>query len=328
VKIVSVTIAHNRESTIAGALSSVAPFVDEHLILDTGITDATIDVAIESCTAPVYVSSDPWRNDFSRARNAALDFARKRSADWAVMIDTDQRIDWRGTDLRRVLKFDTAAFGRGKNVSVYTLRSRDGRHVKEQIFRLPRMGAYEGRTHECFPLANAREYPQARVWEVPKSSDEIRAGRERDLTILQEDAASHPERARTWFYLAETLLGLSHKAEASVAHQECYRRSKSPVEAAWSAYRLAQLACAEGSYETAGLWCERGYQKIPDMVELSNYEAWIRTRQGNYRAALDAADRALYLGSLRGNTKTAISFPTPKRTTTGPRGSLRLRPEP
>ncbi len=289
-KIVSVTIAHNRESTIAGALACVEPHVDECLVLDTGITDRTLEVARETVGPKLRLLVAPWRDDFSWARNRALDFAAERGAAWAILIDTDQRIAWNGLDPRKFLSGDG-------EFSVFTLRSRDGRFVKEQIFAMPRARHYIGRTHECYPLfGDVLEVPLARVWEVKKTAAELQAKHARDLRLLQLDIDDCPANARAWYYLAEAHLGLEQKDEALRAFKQAYVRSASPQESAWSAYRAAKVEDSRDRLQEALAWCLRGLGRCGNMAENSAYAAWVTQRQGKWEPSLVHARVALRIG--------------------------------
>ena len=66
-------IARNEEAMLSGCLESVAGVVDEIVVVDTGSTDRTIEVALAH---GARVLEKPWTDDFSAARNAALDACR------------------------------------------------------------------------------------------------------------------------------------------------------------------------------------------------------------------------------------------------------------
>ena len=71
-------IVRNEAERLERCLASVAGFVDEKVLLDTGSSDATIAIA-ESCGAVVHQL--PWPGDFAPARNEALGHVK---GDWAA----------------------------------------------------------------------------------------------------------------------------------------------------------------------------------------------------------------------------------------------------
>lgn len=92
-KVALVMIARNEAARIVRALASVAPCVDELVVLDTGSTDATVALAR---SAGARVGHFDWCDDFAAARNAALKLA---DTDWAVVVDADEWIAEAGIEL-------------------------------------------------------------------------------------------------------------------------------------------------------------------------------------------------------------------------------------
>ena len=81
-----VVIAKNEQRCIARCLESAAQYVDRIVVLDTGSTDETVSIA-KRCGAAVHHAS--WKNDFSYARNLALDIA---NSEFNLIIDADEWI--------------------------------------------------------------------------------------------------------------------------------------------------------------------------------------------------------------------------------------------
>jgi glycosyltransferase involved in cell wall biosynthesis len=83
-KISAVYIAKNEESNIARSLESVKNSVDELILVDTGSTDATMDI-FRSYGGQVYQQA--WQDDFSAPRNLAIS---KATGDWLILLDADE----------------------------------------------------------------------------------------------------------------------------------------------------------------------------------------------------------------------------------------------
>ncbi len=77
-------IVKNEEVLLPGCLESIRNWVDEIIIVDTGSTDRTVEIA-ESYGAKVYFRE--WDGDFSAARNYSLS---KATCDWIFVIDADE----------------------------------------------------------------------------------------------------------------------------------------------------------------------------------------------------------------------------------------------
>jgi len=80
-------IVKNEEATLTHCLESVKSLVDEIIIVDTGSTDETVDIA-KSFGAEVHYYK--WRDDFAAARNESLKHCK---GDWALILDADEAID-------------------------------------------------------------------------------------------------------------------------------------------------------------------------------------------------------------------------------------------
>jgi GT2 family glycosyltransferase/MoaA/NifB/PqqE/SkfB family radical SAM enzyme/Flp pilus assembly protein TadD len=79
-------IVKNCEKTLAKCLASVKPVVQEMIVVDTGSTDRTRDIA-RIFGAQVY--DHPWTDNFSAVRNYALSQA---AGGWILVLDADEVI--------------------------------------------------------------------------------------------------------------------------------------------------------------------------------------------------------------------------------------------
>jgi glycosyltransferase involved in cell wall biosynthesis len=79
-----IVIALNQEANIGECLASVS-FVDDIVVVDTGSTDRTVEVA-RAYTDRVLTTA--WQG-FGRTKNYALDQVR---GDWVFSLDTDERV--------------------------------------------------------------------------------------------------------------------------------------------------------------------------------------------------------------------------------------------
>ena len=97
-------IVKNEEMHLARCLESVAELVDEIIIVDTGSTDRTVELA-SRYTSKVY--SHPWKDDFSDARNYSFS---KASMDYCMWMDADDILEESDKDkfvqLKRSLSSD------------------------------------------------------------------------------------------------------------------------------------------------------------------------------------------------------------------------------
>lgn len=79
-------IVRNEEHHLPGCLSSVRPLADEIVVVDTGSTDRTAEIAV---SLDARVVTWQWRDDFAAARNESL---RHATGDWVLVLDADERV--------------------------------------------------------------------------------------------------------------------------------------------------------------------------------------------------------------------------------------------
>ncbi|MCK5127165.1 MAG: tetratricopeptide repeat protein [candidate division Zixibacteria bacterium] len=77
-------IVKNEEELLDRCLKSIHDVVDEIILVDTGSTDKTVEIA-EKYGCKIY--HYPWQGDFSSARNESMKYA---SMDWIFIIDADE----------------------------------------------------------------------------------------------------------------------------------------------------------------------------------------------------------------------------------------------
>ncbi len=79
-------IVKNEEKLLPQCLESIKDFVDKIIIVDTGSTDRTIEIA-KSYGAKIF--HHPWENDFSKHRNQSISYA---TGDWIFVLDGDEEV--------------------------------------------------------------------------------------------------------------------------------------------------------------------------------------------------------------------------------------------
>ena len=80
-------IVRDGAETLHNCLESVRGLVDEMVVVDTGSTDASQEIARQYGAKSV---SSPWQNDFALARNVALE---QSTTDWVLSLDADEELD-------------------------------------------------------------------------------------------------------------------------------------------------------------------------------------------------------------------------------------------
>jgi tetratricopeptide (TPR) repeat protein len=298
-KLIATILSGNSADKIRLAIESVINYVDEVLLLDTGITDNTIAVASRVAGDKLHVVKIGWENDFAIARNAAITNAYLRDGSWAITVDTDERLMFPGYDSKEALIKALAA----SDIELWGVMAADGSYTKERIVRLPTKGHWDGSTHEAFVVNDyekTRQLEGVRFWEEAKSETEYAHKLNRDLLILQRSIEKDPKNSRWWYYLGQTYMGLELPIQANLAYQEVLKWSNWDEERAWTCYQIARNFANRNMYAEACIQCINGFHEDFRFPELAWMCAWCCYRINNHEEAVVWANMAAAMGNYKG----------------------------
>ena len=297
--IVSVTITDSREAEIADALRSVVQHVDRMVLVDTGITDRTATRATEVAGDKLVVVKHAWV-DFSSARNAGLGIAKELGAEWTIILDSDERFDFGGTDLRSALA--------SAKSDVIRIESADGHYPKEKIMRSSAHLFFHGPTHEALIGGSRETMIGPTFWELPKTKTQLEKKFTRDIALLSKFTAQNPNDPRWWYYLGSSYEGMFDHVRAAMAFGECVERRKFGDEAAWAAYRQASMLFILGRFEETIAAAARGLGANATFAECAWIAAVAASRLGRSDQAIAWARISESVGRYKGCGKERSFF--------------------
>jgi glycosyltransferase involved in cell wall biosynthesis len=295
----AVLIVKNEEQNIGPCLDSVRAFVDELLVMDTGSTDRTIDVAR---ALGARIAHFTWIDDFAAARNAALDAAR---ADWVLSMDADEYLESGGHLLRQLVAQPLLGQD-GYHLQLINIAPLQGGWISTRSPRLfPRAGVrWVGALHE-----RVRSVRRAHaLWiAAPQELTIVHAGYvgtqategarlERNTRIAEESVAADPRDAHALFALAETYVAAERYAECVDAVQRFLEVAEQEDDLyTWWAYHLwiysavetddAQgVAAAEHAARSTGSLTALAHRTLAGYAEK---QGDLETAALHLRAALD-----------------------------------------
>ena len=221
IKISQCMIVKNEEQNIRQALSWGKGVVYEQIVVDTGSTDKTVQIA-EEMGAKVFHFE--WCDDFSAAKNYAIEQA---SGDWIAFLDADEYFSER--DAHRIpgmlKKIENLSLKGGR---IHMLRSAwlhldDAGKVfsagqQDRIFRNIKGLRYKNRVHEVLTFSNG-QLPRYSLTDLAimhtgymKSLGAEKGNR--NIPLLKKSVEEDPENYDLWSYLGESYAGSGQAVEA------------------------------------------------------------------------------------------------------------------
>ena len=190
-------IVKNEEEYLPDCLASLQSWVDEIIVVDTGSTDKTIEIA-KSFGAIVY--EQPWQDDFSFHRNFSMTKATK---EWIFIIDADERVLPEDGKLFKQLapniKQDIVAVD-VLNLFQRVVKSRFG---SLRFFRRSYNPEYEGKVHNRPQVKNGASIYRIPFkiyhigYDLPK--ERMAQKYERTLAMCKKFTEEEPDTPHAWF---------------------------------------------------------------------------------------------------------------------------------
>ena len=205
-------IVKNEEKNLPLSLETVQSFADELIIVDTGSTDHTKQIA---AAAGAFIFDFTWLDDFAAARNFALDHA---TGDWIVFPDADEGFLYPERVREKIMELDVrippidAAMVTRVNMDPETGHTQGNDRAVRLFRRIPEI-RYHGRIHENITHSSGtlRLYQDDGALSMYHTgyADSVGTQKaERNLRILQQEIAKHGEQPGQYMYLADCYLGI------------------------------------------------------------------------------------------------------------------------
>lgn len=213
-------IVKDETDELARSLNSLKMAVDEMIVVLTGDSEATAEVARQ---AGALLFEFPWQNDFSKARNFALS---KATGDWLICLDADEYFI-HPEQVREAIEEIISAEQETDGIfivrkEIYAVGSNEGMgsQLMTRIFRNDARLRYAGCIHEMMvwtdghPLKLA--YADNRLTINHTGYEPGRMGEKtrRNLELLENDVARNGKGLFHSFYLADCYFALGRYKEA------------------------------------------------------------------------------------------------------------------
>lgn len=194
-------IVKNEEDCLERCLKSVCDHVDEIVIVDTGSTDKTVEIA-ERYHAKVY--HHPWENDFSKHRNQSISYA---TGNWIFQLDADEELFQEDRSaLRDLVQEGNADY---YHCHFYDMKKDGAVHGVFYLIRLFRNGIgmnYTRKVHNQLQVRGKEAFSPIRIrhYGYDLSWEKMEAKHIRTTNLLKEMLEINPEDAYSLHQLASS----------------------------------------------------------------------------------------------------------------------------
>lgn len=237
-------IVKNEEKVLQRCLDSVHGIVDEIVIVDTGSTDGTKEMALKY-TNKVY--DFEWTNSFADARNFAQ---QQATGEWILVLDADEYVDRENLkEMIRVLKKTDKSI-EAYDVLIYNFMGAYGERVLQhrhtRIYRnLPYL-RYDRAIHEQLRNANG-EYVQANqgmltVYHTGYMHQAVKEKNkhDRNAPLIEREMKAGESVAFDYFNLGNEYLSKGEVEKALHSFIQAYQHKKD-IRLSWVSYCLVQI---------------------------------------------------------------------------------------
>jgi tetratricopeptide (TPR) repeat protein len=300
------TIVKNEAENLHRCLSSVKPYVDEMIIVDTGSTDDTVKIAQQY---GAKVSHFEWCDDFAAARNYSLSLV---SGGWILTLDADEELVVHSPYFRELLTHPETPilFGINRRDLYEVGDITGGLHVR--LFRNLSELQYRDRYHEQLQHVGglSLSFGSMDALEILHygNSDEniLSKNLNRDIPILEKMRSEQGLDLWRLDCLARKYLKVNQPEKAESCYAEALERllvnledGEPPQPFFWIPNLLEALgarAFESEDLETARLICQRGLEWCPNHPPLNYLAGDLLLLIGFPRGALSYFEYCLQMG--------------------------------
>ena len=303
-KVSACLIVKNEATNIAKCLNSLKGISDEIIVVDTGSTDNTKEIA-KSFGAKIFDYA--WDNNFSNAKNYALD---KTTGDWIFFLDADEYFEEKTpTRLKDILKY--MLNNKDYDAILCKMINIEGCESKVisvnpiiRIFKGKSGIRYSGAIHEQ-PFINGKVLRAANIYDVSLiiyhtgySNTLLPQKYSRNLVLLNERIKNNDIDNLTYYYMSASHNQLGNSEEAiNYALLALKEPTFDTTIVAYQPYvflirNMLNLKDKYSSFEIEK-YVDEALLRFPSHPEIWYIRALLKKEQDDYPAAIDSHRKAI-----------------------------------
>ncbi|MHB8090686.1 MAG: tetratricopeptide repeat-containing glycosyltransferase family 2 protein [Syntrophales bacterium] len=291
-------IVKNEEAFLAQCLESVKDCVDEIIIVDTGSTDRTVEIA-ESYGAGIY--HHPWENDYSKHRNQSLSYA---TGDWIFILDADEELFAEDNHkVRHAVRDNKVDYYHCQFHDIMKDGSVKGIFNLVRLFRNNRGMNFTQKVHEQLQIRGKGAFSAVRLrhYGYDLSPEKMNAKHIRTITLLKEMLETPPAEVYTEAYLLHQLASsysMHREPDKAVEYGEMalevISRKKLRYDFCVTTFSMvARGYCALGKFEDAERICIKALDYFPMNMDVCHILAAIYWDRKSFEQCRTISERYL-----------------------------------
>ena len=290
-------IVKDEAETLARCLRGLAEVVDEMVIVDTGSSDQTAEIALAH---GARLERRPWQDDFGLTRNESLALA---TGDWILVLDADEQLDPRDRSRLRSLCEEAEGQPEGYLLRMINHLGAEGEtapenHASLRLFRNRPAHRFSGTIHEQVSVPEPR-LSDIRIhhWGYLPETYANRGKAERNERLLEKALLRRPEDP----FLLYSLAVLRYATERYPEARALMERAVGVIEPSrhYHSRALKILAMAEAKTNgpaAAQTVVNTAVTVYPDFTDLYLLRSGYRREIGDVRGAVRDACECLVRG--------------------------------
>ncbi|MGL5271792.1 MAG: glycosyltransferase [Selenomonadaceae bacterium] len=302
IKITACVIVKNEEQEIGCWIKNMQIFADEQILVDTGSTDHTVEIAEK---AGIKVYHYKWDHNFAAAKNYAIEQA---NGDWIVFLDADEYFtpetvkNVRRVIAREHLREDAvdAILCPIVNIDVDQNNIEMNRFMNLRLFRNKSYLRYTGNIHEGIrhqgqELRIFIEKKFLEVYHTGYSTKRIQAKLQRNLDLLLKDIAINGEGIQHYRYLVDCYQGLGEHEKAIKYAKLHIASDASSIGSESDIYRnlINSMVFLKKDPKEIAPYIKKAIELFPDIPDFYAYYAANFFRQEKYSLAKEYLFKSL-----------------------------------
>ncbi|PLR82578.1 MULTISPECIES: tetratricopeptide repeat-containing glycosyltransferase family 2 protein [Bacillus] len=288
-------IVKDEERFLERCLNSVAKHINEVILVDTGSTDRTLEIA-ENYNAKI--SHYEWINDFAAARNNSI---KQATSDYILVLDADEYLD-EDTDLQTVLITEKDHY----TIRIKNYLSSGGAifHPAVRLFKNHRGLQYQGRIHEHLnvedkSLGLSHEFADVLIHH-DGYKDEVVQEKEkhkRNIAILLEEVEKNPSGYN--LYNLGTQYRANHQDEEAITYyKRAFELSKDRLYIQSLLYNMIDSIRRLGRHDEASNVVNAAIESFPNHTDFHFLKGRIFEELDFNNDAVQAYEHCIRLGEV------------------------------